>query len=263
VNRISLGLQSFDAGVLGVLERDHRADQIAAAVELLRKRFENIAFDLIFAVPGQSLDLWKQTLRTAIEYQPQHISTYGLTFEKGTSFWSRREKAELIPATSELERAMYATAIDELPAAGFEQYEISNFAQPGFRCRHNETYWAGGSHFGFGPGAARYLEGRRTTNHRSVDTWLKRTLAGESATGETEKLSAEERAREMLAIGIRRRDGIQTTEFRTTTGFELQELAGDAVERMIERGWLEMDADAIRLTREGLFFADHVSGEFL
>lgn len=263
VNRISLGIQSFDADVLHFLERDHRRGEIEAALELLGRQFDNIALDLIFAVPGQTLSLWRETLQTAIALQPRHLSTYGLTFEKGTAFWTRREKSQFIPATSDLEREMYALAIDELPSAGYDHYEISNFAQAGYRCRHNEVYWTGQSYFGFGPGAARYIDGRRTINHRSVTTWIKRTLAGELAVGETEKLSPEERAREAVAIGLRRREGIETVQFHKQTGFDLLERAGDAVERMVARGWLEHVDGQLRLTREGLFFADQVSGEFL
>ncbi len=263
VNRISLGIQSFDSSVLGLLERDHRRKDIETSLSLLRQRFDNVAFDLIFAVPGQSLELWFATLGQAIEYAPQHVSTYGLTFEKGTAFWSRRERGELQSAAGDLEREMYLAAIDQLSSAGFEHYEISNFARPGYRCRHNEVYWTGGSYYGFGPGAARYLNGRRTTNHRSVTTWIKRTLAGESAVGETERLAPEDRARESIAIGLRRREGIEFATFQQFTGFDLPELAGETVKRMTERGWIEPTAGGIRLTREGLLFADTVAGEFL
>ena len=263
VNRVSLGIQSFDADVLTVLERDHRQAEIDAALNGLRRRIDNIALDLIFAVPGQSLALWNATLETAIAYAPQHLSTYGLTFEKGTAFWTRREKSQLIPATSELEREMYALAIEKLPAAGFEHYEISNFARLGYRCRHNEVYWTGQPYDAFGPGAARYLGGRRTTNHRSVTTWLKRTLAGESPVGDTEMLSPEESAREAIALGLRRRAGIDLAEFRQRTGYDLIELAGETVAALTSRGRMGRDNHGIRLSPEGLFFADFVAGEFL
>lgn len=263
VNRVSLGIQSFDVEILSVLERDHRQEEIDQALQWLRRRIDNIALDLIFAVPGQSLALWESTLETAVAHHPQHLSTYGLTFEKGTAFWTRREKSQLTPATSELEREMYALALEKLPAAGYEHYEISNFAQPGFRCRHNEVYWTGQSYDAFGPGAARYLDGRRSINHRSVTTWLKRTLTGESPIGETEMLTPEDRARESIALGLRRRAGIELAEFRGRTGYDLLELTGEAVDSLTTQGWLERDSGTIRLTHEGLFFADQVAGEFL
>jgi len=263
VNRVSLGVQSLSASMLTLLERDHRREDIETALSAISPRIHNVALDFIFAVPGQTLELWEETLENAVALRPQHLSTYGLTFEKGTAFWSRREKNELVQAGSDLEREMYALAIEKLPEAGFEHYEISNFAQPGFRCRHNEVYWTGLPYEAFGPGAARFVRGRRITNHRSVTTWIKRTLAGESAVGEMEELSPEDSAREAIAIGLRRRQGVDLTDFQQQTGFDLLEFAGAAVQTMVERGWVEQRENRLLLTHEGLFFADLVAGEFL
>ena len=263
VNRISLGVQSFDPGMLELLERDHREASVVDAVERLRGRFENISFDLIFGVPGQSLELWLETLRQAINLAPQHLSTYGLTFEKGTSFWKRLETGLLNSAPEELERSMYAEAMDRLSAAGFEHYEISNFARPGRRCRHNEAYWRLQPWYGFGPGAARYVDGRREINHRSVTTWIRRVLAGESPIAETDDLSPEDRARETLVIGLRRREGLLRDDFRRQTGYSVDELAGEALPRYVRQGLIEDRGDGLRLTREGLFVADAVIIDFL
>lgn len=263
VNRISLGVQSFDAAILDLLERDHREAGVVATVSGLQRYFSNWSLDLIFGVPGQTLPLWKETLQRALALEPPHISTYGLTFEKGTSFWTRREQRRLIPVTEDLEREMYAAAIDELTAAGFEHYEISNFARPGFRCRHNEVYWRGEPYFGFGPGAARYLEGRRETNHRSVTTWLKRVLAGQSPIADAERLSDEDRAREMIVLGLRHADGVDRQRLHARTGYRLENLAGEAVHRYRDAGLIEDNGDRIRLTREGLFLADTVIVDFL
>jgi oxygen-independent coproporphyrinogen-3 oxidase len=189
---------------------------------------------------------------------PGHVSTYGLTFEKGTAFWSRRAHGRLQQAPDELERAMYAAAMDDLAEAGFEQYELSNFARPGRRCRHNETYWGGLSYYGFGPGAARYLGGRREINHRSVTTWLARVLSGKSPVGEIDELSPADRARETLVVGLRRARGVGRQEFHARTGFDLDAIAGRAIARHCATGLLERTADGIRLTREGRFLADTV-----
>ena len=258
VNRISLGVQSFDKAMLDVLERDHDAAQVEAAVALFAGKIANFSLDLIFGVPGQSYELWRQTLARAVALEPRHISTYGLTFEKGTVFWARRAKGALVQADDELERAMYAAAMDDLEQAGFEQYELSNFSRPGYRCRHNETYWAGHSYYGFGPGAARYLGGRRETNHRSVATWMVRVLSGKSPVGDIDELSAADRARETLVVGLRRRDGVSRGEFRETTGFEFEAIAGAAIAKHLASGLLEQTTDGIRLTREGRFLADSV-----
>lgn len=258
VNRVSLGVQSFDRQILDVLERDHNADQVGSAVGLLHRWIPNVSLDLIFGVPGQSLELWRETLDRAIGLGPAHISTYGLTFEKGTSFWSRRAKGVLQQASDELEREMYALAMDELPRQGFEQYELSNFARHGYRCRHNETYWAGLPYYGFGPGAARYLDGRRETNHRSVSTWMSRVLAGKSPVGDIDVLAPADRARETLVVGLRRSGGVDRATFRAATGFDPEAIAGPAIARHCASGLLERTPHGIRLTREGRFLADTV-----
>jgi oxygen-independent coproporphyrinogen-3 oxidase len=258
VNRVSLGVQSFERDMLRVLERDHDAAQVEFAAGLLAETISNVSFDLIFGVPGQSLELWRDTLARAVALKPRHISTYGLTYEKGTDFWSRRAKGRLQPVGDELERAMYAAAMDDLPAAGFEQYELSNFAQPGSRCRHNEMYWAGAPYFGFGPGAARYLGGRRETNHRSVSTWMARVLSGQSPVGDIDELSPADRARETFVVGLRRTEGVERDEFKRQTGFDLEALAGAAIARHCAAGLLEETGARVRLTREGRFLADTV-----
>ena len=258
VNRVSLGVQSFDARVLKLLERDHDAAQVAVAVEALESAIPNFSCDLIFGVPGQTLALWRETLARAVSLGPRHVSTYGLTYEKGTAFWARRADGTLRPVSDEIERRMYAAAMDDLPAAGYEQYELSNFARPGYRCRHNEVYWAGCAYYGFGPGAARYLDGRRETNHRSVLSWMRQVLARQSPVGEVDELPAVDRARETLVVMLRRTRGVGRDEFRATTGFDFEEIAGPAIDKHCALGLLERDLDGVRLTREGRFLADSV-----
>ena len=174
VNRVSLGVQSFDAAALRVLERDHAPAEIPAVVETIRRRIENVSLDLIFAVPGQDLTGWEATLDAALALEPSHLSTYGLTFEKGTAFWSRRRRGTLVAAAEEEERAMYAAAMDRPAAAGYRQYELSSHARPGAECRHNRVYWSGDDFEAFGPGAANLIAGARRTNHRGVLGWLGR-----------------------------------------------------------------------------------------
>lgn len=263
VNRISLGVQSFDAIHLRTLERDHTPADVTDVVDRIRRVIENVSLDLIFGVPGQTLPQWKRTLHSAISLAPAHISTYGLTFEKGTDYWSRRDRGDLLPVPDELERDMYLLAMHTLPAAGWEQYELSNFAQRGNACRHNQTYWRGDEYWAFGPGAASYLGGVRRTNHRSVQTWLKRVLAGESGIAEQEQLPPEERAREMIMLGLRQTAGIDRIEFHNRTGYDLHALAPDVAGEFIERGLLERNAGHLRLTLEGRCLADTVIAEFL
>lgn len=263
VNRISLGVQSFDDATLTMLERDHCRADVFDCVDRVKARIADVSLDLIFAVPGQSFELWDSTLQTAIDLSPTHLSTYGLTFEKGTAFWTRREKGELPQATEDLERRMYDLAMERLAASDFHQYEISSFARPGFRCRHNQVYWTGQSYYGFGPGAASLMNNERRQNHRSVTTWLKRVLAGESAIGDVEKLDPESRARELLVLGLRTNDGVDRAWFNETSEFDLDELAGESIARLVAQGLLDDSGEKVCLTYEGRFLADTVAGEFL
>jgi putative oxygen-independent coproporphyrinogen III oxidase len=263
VNRVSLGVQSFDDAILRTLERDHDAAIVETAVERLRRRIENVSLDLIFAVPGQSRSLWKETLRQAIALRPTHVSAYGLTVEKGTAFWNRRRKGFLPSLPDEVERQMYAAAMDDLTAAGFEQYEISNFARPGFACRHNEVYWTGRPYLAFGPGAASFVNGVRETNHRSVTTWINRVLSGQSPLMESEQLPPEDAARERLVIGLRRTVGIDLAAFSTETGFKIDQLAAEPIQRHVTGGLLERTPTHLRLTREGQFLSDSVTVDLL
>ena len=267
VTRISLGAQSFDPRTLKLLERDHMPEQIVRSVEIARTFAQSVSLDLIFGVPGQSLADWQRDLASALTLAPDHISTYGLTFEKGTSFWSRLGRGELARIDEEVERAMYLAAIDTLSAAGYEHYEVSNFARPGHRCRHNETYWTGRPYFAVGPGAARFVGGRRETNHRSTTTYIARVLAGRSPVSEHEQLDPEDAARERLVFALRRLEGVDLDQFAAETGFSAQQLGGRALAQFVEQGWLELVPAAgskrLRMSRQGLLVSDALWPEFL
>jgi len=263
VTRVSLGAQSFDAPKLRVLERDHAPQDICRAVELLRgagtsRAPMSISLDLIFGTPGESLATWRRDLQSALDLAPDHLSTYGLTYERGTTFWGRLLKGDLARLEDELERSMYSQAIESISAAGLAHYEVSNFARPGHRCRHNEVYWAGRGYFAAGPGAARYVDGRREVNHQSTTTWIKRVLAGESPVAQSETLEPEDRAREMLVLGLRRREGVDRARFVAETGFNPDDLLQDAMRRFADSGLLETSGTHIRLTADGLLVSDAI-----
>jgi oxygen-independent coproporphyrinogen-3 oxidase len=263
VTRLSLGAQSFDAAKLKLLERDHSPAIIRQACDLAAAALPDISLDLIFGCPEESPSVWQADLDAAIAISPRHVSTYGLTFERGTAFWSRLAKGSLRRADEEQERTMLAMAIDSLAAAGYEHYEVSNFARPGHRCRHNENYWAGGGYFAAGPGAARYIDGRREMNHRSTTTYIKRVLNGQSPVAESEALGPEDRAREMLVFGLRRMAGVERAAFAARTGYSVDALAGGALGRFVATGLLADDGRRVRLTREGLFVSDALWPHFL
>jgi oxygen-independent coproporphyrinogen-3 oxidase len=258
VTRISLGAQSFHTDLLHVLERAHDPDEIARAVERVRERIDNVSLDLIFGVPGETESQWRDDLARALALEPDHLSTYGLTYEKGTPLWKRSQRGQVRPLKEDAELALYALAIDTLQTAGFEHYEISSFARPGRRCRHNQVYWANEAYFGFGMGAARYVLGRRELNTRDLHSYLRRVLSGESATMQSEELPAEERARETMAVQLRRAEGIDRAAFRMQTGFDLDAVVGGAIARHVEQGFLVDDESGVRLTRRGKYVADAV-----
>ncbi len=258
VTRVSLGAQSFHPELLRLLGRDHTADEVPHAVERVKARGAEVSLDLIFGAPGQTLAEWQSDLGRALELEPDHVATYGLTYEKGTPLWKQRRAGAVRGLDEETELALYSSAIDTLGAAGFEHYEISNFAKPGRRCRHNGAYWANWAYFGFGMGAARYVRGRRELNTRDLQAYLRRALAGEPAAFQAEELPPEERARETLALGLRREEGVARAAFRAQTGFDLDALAGEAVGRFGELGLMEDDGGRVRLTRPGKYVADAV-----
>ncbi len=226
VNRLSLGVQSFSPSKLQSLDRQHTIEDVTRAIALARPAFPLLSLDLIFAAPGESPDTWQYDLDMAMASHVDHLSTYGLTIEQGTLFWNRRQKGLFSEIDDRTQRSMYEAAIDSLTLAGWEHYEVSNFAGPGCRCRHNETYWLGEAYYAAGPGAARYIDHRRESNHRSTTTYIRRVLNGQSPVAETEFVGPEDQAREKLIFGLRRLEGIDLSAFEATTGYGVAALAG-------------------------------------
>ena len=263
INRLSLGVQSFDNSVLMTLERRHTAVEATEAMHRAVEFIPNVSLDLIFGVPGQTLESWRDTLAAAISLPVSHISTYGLTYEQGTPFFRQERAGSLRRVPDELEKQMYLDAIDVLTSHGFEHYEVSNFAKPGFQCRHNRVYWNADEYFAFGPGAARYIDGVRSTNCRSVVRWLNSWKKGVLCLEETEELSLEDKAREAIMLALRMIDGLDVPTFECRFGVSLQQLAGDAIERHQAAGLLEFHGEHLRLTRRGLLIADSVVVDFL
>jgi oxygen-independent coproporphyrinogen III oxidase len=263
VTRVSLGSQSLDAATLRTLDRDHGPDDVRRAVGLLRDAGLAVSLDLMTAAPGQSLAAVELDLAAALTLEPQHVSVYCLTWEQGTAFAAARRRGELAAAPEDLERRMFEAAIDRLEAAGYEHYEVSNFARPGQRCRHNEAYWDCRPWEAFGPSAARFDGRTRITNHRSTTTWMTRVLAGEDFSGDVDAMSAEDAARERLVVGLRRRDGVARDAFRASSGCDLDAVAGAAVARWVATGLATDDGRTVRLTRTGLLVSDTLWGDVL
>jgi oxygen-independent coproporphyrinogen-3 oxidase len=263
VNRISLGAQSFNTDKLRLLERDHGGVEIDQAVELAARAKLNVSLDLIFGVPSESPAVWQKDLESVVRLHPKHLSTYALTFERGTTFWTRRYHGELQPPTEDSAAELYEMTIDSLAGAGYEHYEVSNFALPGHACRHNVAYWNGATYFAFGPGAASHVDGCRRVNHRSTTTYLRRVLSDESPVADQETLTPRASAVERLVFGLRQRAGVDCERFARETGFIVQQLAGTTLERMIKHGLLQQDNSAIRVTHAGLMVCDSIAAELL
>jgi oxygen-independent coproporphyrinogen-3 oxidase len=222
-----------------------------------------LSLDLIFAAPGSTLSTWTRDLDGALSFKPDHLSTYGLTYEKGTPLWKQRKAGGVVVVDEADELAMYELAIDRLTAAGFEHYEVSNFARPGFRCRHNERYWANEAYYGFGVGAARYVQGVRELNTRDTKLYIQKVLSGDSPTFQSERLEPRDRAFETVGTQLRRRDGIDLSRFREQTGFDLDELLGERLSALVRSGLLSHDGKRVRLTRRGLCVADGIIEELM
>jgi oxygen-independent coproporphyrinogen-3 oxidase len=258
VNRLSLGVQSFQPGLLRTLERDHQPDDVPRVIEFIRPRIPNYSVDLIFGVPGQTLAQWRYDLDHALALMPQHVATYGLTYEKGTRLWKQRERQQVQALDEETELQFYIEAIDTLGRHGYEHYEISNFARPGFRCRHNQVYWANHAYFGFGVGAARYVSGKRELNVRDLRTYIKRLESGLTPTFQAECLPPRDRAIETIAVQLRRSDGINRMAFRAQTEFKLDALVGGKITDLVDQGLLRDDGTTVALTRRGKYVADAI-----
>lgn len=256
VNRVSLGGQSLDAATLASLDRDHLPDDVRRAVDRLLSAACTVSVDLMIAAPGQSLAAVERDLEAVKSLGVQHVSVYCLTWEKGTNFDSLRQKGMLHRAEESLECDMFEATIDRLEAAGFEHYEVSNFARAGFRCRHNEAYWDCRPWEAFGPGAARFDGRTRITNHRSTQAWMTRVLSGEDFTGDCDAMTQEQAARERVVVGLRRRDGVDREAFEQSSGFSLDAIAGVAVRRWVAGGLAQDNGQRVQLTRKGLLVSD-------
>lgn len=261
LTRISLGCQSFDPALLRALDRDHAPADAFRAVDAVRAFDLTLSIDLIFGVPGQTLDGWRSDLAQALALAPDGVATYGLTYEKGTPLWKAVRAGQTRTLDEETERAFYAEAMDRLEGAGVGQYELSNFARPGNECRHNRVYWANDAHWGFGMGAAEYVDGERRVNTRDLDGYVKKALAGRDVAFQRERLVGSETALETLGQNLRRREGVVRTEFSARFGEAPEAYCGAALERLVGWGLLADDGASLRLTRDGKFVADSVVAE--
>ncbi|MGH7662191.1 MAG: radical SAM family heme chaperone HemW [Vulcanimicrobiaceae bacterium] len=264
VTRLSLGVQSFVESELRVLGRRHSADDVAVAVRRAREAgFDDLSLDLIFGVPGQTLTSWEVSLDAAIALSPNHISAYGLTIESGTPYaeWYSREPHAF--SDSDVEADQYGIAIEKLQRAGFEHYEISNFARPGHRCRHNVNYWKNGEYLGLGVGAASYLDGVRSVHTRDLEAYVAAATARKPIPGDSERLVGDARAGEAAMLALRTDEGVELGAFRERYGIDFLSSYERAIQELKGAGMLEVTPTHVRLTPAGRFMANDVCGEFI
>ncbi|MFM8718437.1 MAG: radical SAM family heme chaperone HemW [Chthoniobacterales bacterium] len=254
VNRVSMGVQSWDPDLLKVLGRVHDAEQVRNSFALLRAAgYDNLNLDLIYGVPGQTLAQWEDSLQQTIGLQPDHVSAYCLTYEEDTEYFERLQRGEFSENTDQ-DAAFFERGVELLSAAGYAQYEISNYAKPGRACRHNLAYWEGADYLGLGPSAWSTLGERRWQNIPDTAAYVRALQAGVRPLAEEEVLPAETREAEKIAFGL-----------RMNAGLDPLQLAGqrDLVASLREEGLLEDHGPRVRLTDRGRLLADEIAAELI
>jgi oxygen-independent coproporphyrinogen-3 oxidase len=263
VNRISLGVQSLNQPLLERLGRIHSRAMVFKSFDILRKAgFENVNLDLMFAIPGQTLEVWRQTLKEAMAMGSEHLSSYEVIYEEDTPLY-RQLQAGQFAVDEDLACAMHEELVERAAEAGFERYEVANFARPSLACQHNVNYWRAGSFHGVGPSATSYVRGARARNWSDTRLYCELLEGGKPAVESREELAPLARAGEAAAFGLRMVAGWPFDEFRRRTGHDLRGPWAEDMGRLVEQGWGRLSPDRFQLTRTGLRFADAAARMFL
>ncbi len=269
VNRLSIGVQSFNDIKLKRLGRLHNAKKARDSVIAAGKRgFKNISADLIFGAPEETLDSCARELKEAVSLPVKHLSCYCLSYERGTPLFDERKKGIVVPVDEECAAKMYAYAMSYLPKNGFAHYEVSNFAAKGYRCVHNINYWDNNEYIGIGPSAASCIDGVRKRCIPDVEEYMKRVSSGGTVFVSPEKLAGERKAKETAALKIRTADGIGFAWFKKKTGYDLVKLEAGVINGLEKAGLIKTVRSGglktgIRLTKAGFMHCDTVSSELL
>lgn len=263
-NRLSLGVQSLDDEFLSEIGRIHTAREALDAYVWARSSgFANISIDLIFALPRQTLEHWKSALNTVVSMDPEHISLYELSIEEGTKFAELCAKGQLDLPDEELRLEMYEAAIAMLTAAGYEHYEVSNFARPGFRSRHNQIYWRNEPYFGFGAGATSYVNGVRSVRVSDPRRYVEAINREEDPVESSECLTGRRRLAETLIQGLRLLEGVDLRRFRDDTGVDAIDAFHEEISSLVRNGLVEVSEDRLRVTHKGLLLMNDVAVELI
>ena len=263
VNRVSLGVQTFNDRMLKQIGRSHLEKDIYENIANLKKAgFDNISIDLIYALPKQTMEDVKTNVAKAIALDIPHMSLYSLILENHTVFMNRMRRGKLPLPKEDLEAEMFEYIIAELEKAGFEHYEISNFSKPGFESRHNLMYWDNAEYYGIGAGASGYVDGVRYKNHGPIRHYLQAVEAGNARVQE-EVLTLHEKMEEEMFLGLRKKSGISKKRFEEKFGVSFEDQYGAVVSELTEQGLLVPDRDIVRMTKQGLFLGDTVAEKFI
>lgn len=264
VNRLSFGVQSFDSSLLKTLGRIHTPDQAERSVRLAQDAgFRNINVDLMFALPGQTMKHWEDTLEKALDLHVPHISAYSLIVEPETPFAVLNDNGELPRVPEETEAEMYEHVIRRLAECGYGHYEISAFARPGFQCRHNLVYWHNEQYIGFGVGAASYREATRFTRYASLEDYMGRAERGEYTIENSESLNTEGQMSETMMMALRLMDGVERAWFTRRFGVDPAKHYANVLRPLVKQGLLQVTDERIALTLQGAFVANIVWEAFV
>jgi oxygen-independent coproporphyrinogen-3 oxidase len=264
ITRISIGAQSFDPRRLRFLDRAHDGARTAAAVaEARAANCTNLSLDMMFGLPGQTLDEWREDLEKALDLGPDHLSCYHLTYEPGTRLHRDRKLGRIPANDDDVDRELFEWTRVRLQEAGFHAYEISNFAGRGGPCLHNDHYWLQGDYVGVGPGACGHRSGIRTTNLKPLDAWGDTVLAGQLPVASAEVLTPLQRAGEAIWLGLRRHEGVDLAQVEERIGLPVRERFAHVVQRQAAGRLVEHIGDRIRLTDQGIRWADQVGFDYL
>lgn len=263
VNRVSLGVQTFNDKQLKRIGRSHNESQIYSTIDHLKTAgFDNISIDLIYALPGQTMEDVKENVAKAIALDIPHLSLYSLILEHHTVFMNKMRRGKLNLPQEDLEAEMFEYIIAELEANGFEHYEISNFTKPGFESRHNLMYWDNAEYYGVGAGASGYLNGVRYRNRGPIQHYLKAVSEGNARLSE-EVLTKDEMMEEELFLGLRKKSGVSIAKFEEKFGVSFEERYGQIVTELCQHELLVPDDEVVRMTKKGLFLGDTVAERFI
>ena len=263
VNRVSLGVQTFDDKMLKKIGRSHLEKDIYENIDRLKLAgFDNISIDLIYALPGQTMEQVKENVAKAIGLDIPHMSLYSLILENHTVFMNRMRRGKLPLPKEELEAEMFEYIIAELERAGFEHYEISNFSKPSFESRHNLMYWDNAEYYGIGAGASGYVNGVRYKNHGPIRHYLSAVEEGNARITE-EHLSQKEQMEEEMFLGLRKKSGVSMARFEEKFGRSFEGLYGEIVRDLVQQGLMQIEGDRVRMTKRGLFLGDTVAERFI